>query len=89
MAEARLAAQSDEAITDGAPDRRLSAISAESLTTNSTTPSRNLSAISVESLTVAETIPLRSLSGVSIEVLVPAKLTFVGWGTPINTPTWS
>ena len=89
MADARLSAQSDEALTDGAPNRRLSAISAESLTTNSTTPVRNRSAISAASLTGAETITQRSLSGLSIEVLVPAKLTFVGWGTPVNSPTWS
>jgi len=89
MADARLGAQSDEALTDGSPSKGLGAVSAEALTTEAATPSRRLGAVSGEALTVAETIPQRQLSGLSIEVLVPAKLTFVGWGVPINRPIWS
>lgn len=89
MADARLSAQSDEALTDGTPSRRLSAISAEALIASSTVPVRNLSAITIESLTVAGTVPQRQLSAITIEVLVPVRLSFVGWGVPIKTPTWS
>lgn len=89
MADARLSAQSDEALTDGTPSRRLSAISTEALSTNSTVPQRRLSALSIETVTVAETVPQRRLNAMSIEVLVPAKVVFVGWGSPISTPIWT
>ena len=89
MADARLGAQSDEALTDGSPSKRLAAVSAEALTTEAAAPSRRLGAVSSEALTVAATIPQRQLAGLSIEVLVPSRLTFVGWGTPINHPVWT
>lgn len=89
MADARLGAQSDEALSDGSPERRLAAISAESITNSGGAPSRQLAAISVESVTnAANGSPSRQLSAISVEVLVPARLAFVGWGTPIRSSSW-
>lgn len=88
MADARLAAVTAEAVTDGTPSRQLAAVSAEALT-DATAPSRQLAAVSVETLSDSDGPPERRLSAISVEVLVPARLVFVGWGTPIKTPTWS
>jgi hypothetical protein len=88
MASAQLGSQSDEVLTDATPPRQLAAISADALTNNDTVPSRQLSAIAADTLTTAATIPQRRLGVVTVEVLVPSRLTFAGWGSPINTPLW-
>lgn len=88
MADARLGAQADEAVTDGTPSRRLGAVAADALTTHASTPSRRLGAIANDTLTTAATVPQRRLAAASVEVLVPARLSFVGWGSPINAPSW-
>lgn len=90
MADARLGAQSSEALTDGVPERRLAAVSAEALSTNGAAPERRLAAVSMESLTnAANDTPERRLAALSVEVLVPVRLTFVGWGIPVKSNTWS
>lgn len=89
MAEARLAAQSDEALTNGAPSRQLAAVSAETLTNAAGTPSRQLAAVSAETLTNSAGPTQRQLAAISVEVLVPSKFAFVGWGSPIKSSSWS
>lgn len=89
MASAQLGAQSDEVLSDGTPNKQLAGISAESLTDSASAPSRQLGAVGAEAITDSATPPQRQIGAMSVEVLVPSKLTFVGWGTPINTPQWS
>lgn len=83
MADARLAAHSDEVLTDGSPSRQLSGLTVEALTNQDGTPERRLSGIVVEAITDSDTPVEMRLSGISIEVLVPVKSQFVGWGTPL------
>lgn len=89
MADARLGAQSNEAITDSSPSRQLAGIAVDALTTQETTPSRQLAAISNDILTSSAAVPERQLGSLTVEVLVPARLTFVGWGSPVRSPIWT
>lgn len=89
MANSQLGAQSDEALTNASPSKQLAALAVESLTGAATTPSRQLAAISVESLTNSSGPVSRQLAAISVEVLVPARLGFIGWGTPIKSFSWS
>ncbi len=87
-ADARLGGQADEVITDASPQRRLAGTATESITDSAGSPQRRLAGTATESITDSAGVPSRRVAGVAVEVIVPSRLTFVGWGTPVNHPVW-
>ena len=55
---------------------------------NSASPECRLSGVSVELLCNVGEDPQVRLTGVAIEVLAPKDLVFIGWGSPVEIPSW-